>query len=470
MRMEQRLTPQMIQSMNLLQKPVTELEAHIASALENNAALELAEPDAAIEVETGSPPQVEGKGAAVEEGRRFQRIDRFAREANWDRLERTPRRYADGEDPKSAALANTAGREESLQDQLSEQWSLMEMDAEARRAGAAIIARIDPDGYLRVPLLAIAEETRPRLVPESLEKALPEIQKLDPPGVGARDTVECLLLQIERLPGDNQIERTIVRDHFQDWIHNRLPSIAKATEYSLGEIIEAVKVIRSSLHLHPGHLAAERAEPPIRPDVIVDYADTGGGLTVRLAKGNAPRLRIREEVVALSQSRNGSKDEKDFARKHVEEAEALIEALRFRENRLLEISRVLVEKQREFFDVGPSGLKSCRMRDLADELHCDPSTISRTVAGKYVQTPRGVFPLRYFFMGSVETDDGEEVGWDSVRLKVKQWVESEDRKAPLSDDQLADRLKKEGIDLSRRTIAKYRKQLNIPTAKQRRVF
>ena len=228
--------------------------------------------------------------------------------------------------------------------------------------------------------------------------------------------------------------------------------------------------MRSTICLHPGYLVGDRGVPIIRPDVIVEYAGTGAGLTVRLTRGNAPNLRIRDEVVAMAKNRKNGTETRDFARKHVDAATALIDAVKFRRSRVLEVSRTIVEKQREFFDIGPDGLQVLRMGDLATELECDPSTISRTVADKYMQTPRGIYPLRYFFTGGTETGDGETVAWDRVKLRVKELTETEDHTAPFNDDQIAALLKNEGIQISRRTVAKYRHQLDIPHARQRRQY
>ncbi len=474
MRMEQRLTPQLIQSMAVLQKPVTELEAFVANALETNAALELAEPTAPeenTETATQAAPPAE---AQPKPDRGFTRLDRFARDYDFDGAERAPypSRWTSGDDrdPKMGAMANTAGRDKSLQEHLLDQWALVETDDETRRAGEAIINRLDPDGYLRMPLAEVADALRPPLDVATVEKALSQVQQLEPVGVGARDVVECLMLQLNGMPGDNTIERRLVLNHLDEIMHNRLPAVAKATGYSLGEISEAIKAMRSSLVLHPGYLVGERPAPPIRPDVIVEYAENGIGLNVRLSRGNTPHLRIRDDVAALARAKDNHKETRDFARKHVEEATTLIDAVAFRRQRLLEVAHAIAEKQREFFDVGPSGLKVLRMMDLAQELNCDASTISRTVSDKYVQTPRGIFPLRYFFTGGMETEGGEEVGWEGVKNRVKELVEGEHRSHPLNDDQIAELLKKEGIDLSRRTIAKYRKQLGIPAARQRQEY
>ena len=475
MRLEQRLTPQLIQSMAILQKPVAELETHINEALESNAALEIAEPE---EKETEGQEGVAGddrqRPPQSDEGS-FSRLERFTRDYDLDGDNRAPhpmRRVVNSGEPdaKMAALANTAGREIGLQEHLFAQWVLLDLKKEVHRAGETIIDHLDPDGYLRVRLEELVDTARPPLALEALQEALPAIQRLEPAGVGASDLAECLLLQLDTLPGDNQIERTLIERHLNDIAHNRLPLVAKATGYSVGEINEAIKVMRATLCMHPGYLVGDRSVPPIRPDVLVDYADTGDGLTLRLTRGNMPELRIRDDVAAMAKSKRNGKEMRDFARKQIESATALIDAVSLRRSRLLEVSKAIIEQQRDFFDIGPDGLKVLRMSDLAEELGCDPSTISRTVADKYMQTPRGVYPLRYFFTGGTQTDDGESVGWDRVKTQVREVVEAEDPKSPLNDDQIAAALKRNGIEISRRTVAKYRHQMDIPTARQRRQF
>jgi RNA polymerase sigma-54 factor len=472
--MEQRLTPQLIQSMSILQKPVTELEAYIAEALERNAALEIEEPQAE---QTPSNGKIADRTAPTAEETGFARLEQMSRDyrdLDMDWLDGRPsfhrRATSDERDPKIAAMANTAGRDADLNEHLSEQWALLDLDDEVRRAGEAIINNIDPDGYLRTRFDTIAERTKPPVSTEAMEVALRHIHQLEPAGIGARDVIECLLLQLDALPGDNSIERTLIKNHLDDITHNRLPAVARATGYSTGEIAEAIKAMRHSLCLHPGYLVGNRTLPPIRPDVIVEYSGAGGGLEVHLARGNAPRLKISEDVASLARSKQNGKETREFAKKQVEEASALIDAVTFRRSRLLEVARAIIEKQREFFDAGPQGLKVLRMSDLAAELSCDPSTISRTVAEKYMQTPRGIYPLRYFFTGGTENDEGESIGWDRVKDRVREAIEAEDKSDPLNDDQVADLLKKEGIEISRRTVAKYRAQLNIPSARQRKSY
>ena len=473
MRMEQRLTPQLIQSMAVLQKPVSELEQHIAEALEENAALELADPEPE---ETDSTPtnHDERKDKDADD---FARLDTFSSDhlesdPDWSDLTPAGKRRAapDERDAKMGAMANTAGRTESLTEHLLNQWILLDLVDDVDRAGVVIINHLDPDGYLRVDLEALAADARPPVDVATMEAALREVHTLEPTGIGARTVQECLLLQLDALPGNNEVERTLIENHLDDIAHNRLPAVAKTTGYSIGEINEALRAMRTQICLHPGFLVGDRSVPVVRPDVLVEYADTGAGLTVRLSRGNTPALRIRDDVATIAKSKESTKDTRDFARKHVEEASALIDAVNFRKTRLLEVAHAIAEKQRDFFDVGAQGLKICRMSDLATELECDPSTISRTVADKYMQTPRGIFPLRYFFTGGTETDDGESMGWDRVKTRVRELIAAEDRKKPLNDDKITALLKNEGIDISRRTVAKYRQQLDIPSARQRREY
>ena len=479
LRMEQRLTPQLIQSMAILQKPMADLEQFVDEALKSNAALEIPEPEAPTageaDVAAAAESRLDRDRGLDTNGESFARLNRFARDNELDSPDFAPvhsRRFAgDGEaDAKMGAMANTAGRDISLHEHLLNQWGLLDLTKEVRQAGEAIIDHLDTDGYLREPLAGVAESVRPPIPLDTLQAALREVQKLEPAGVGARDLVECLLLQLDTLPGDNAIERVLISKHLDDIAHNRLPAVQKATKFSLSEIQDAVKTMRARLTLHPGHMVGQRNEPPIRPDVIVSYADTGDGLVVRLARGNVPDLRIRDEVIKLSKARDADKETRDFARKHIEAAAGIIDAIAFRQNRLMEVSKSIVERQRDFFDVGPSALKVFRMSDLAEQLHCDPSTISRAVADKYMQTPRGMFPLRYFFTGGMETSDGESVGWDRVKTRVRELVAAEDKHSPLNDDQIADILLKEDMEISRRTVAKYRAQLDIPAARQRKEF
>jgi RNA polymerase sigma-54 factor len=302
-----------------------------------------------------------------------------------------------------------------------------------------------------------------------MEEALSWVQILEPAGVGARDLQECLLIQLDNQPDNCELERVLVERHLEDIEKNRYPAIAKATGHDIDEIKAAIRHL-GRLSPRPGMLVVERSVPRIAPDVIVEFAEDGDGYTVRLARGNSPKLRISDTYRRMLSEQQANKDARDFIRKNLESASALIDAIAYRRNRLLEVAREVVERQRGFLDHGPAGLSILRMSELAEKLGCDPSTISRTVAEKYIQTPRGIYPLRYFFTGGTESSDGQATSWDSVKARVKEIIDQEDKKSPLSDDVIAAKLQAEGIDVRRRTIAKYRQQMNIPAARQRREF
>jgi RNA polymerase sigma-54 factor len=206
------------------------------------------------------------------------------------------------------------------------------------------------------------------------------------------------------------------------------------------------------------------------PDVVVEYNDQTDQYDVRLARGNTRELRISTEFrEALEKSRD-DKAAREFIKQKIEAANAIIDAVRYRRERLLEVAKSVVEAQRDFLDYGEQHLKVLRMSDLAARFGCDPSTISRTVDEKYMQTPRGIFPLRRFFTGGTESGSGEVLGWDSIKAKVQEIVDNEDKSRPLSDDEIVVRLSALGIEIKRRTVAKYRAQLNIPTARRRRQY
>lgn len=485
MRMEQRLTPQLIQSMEILQLPVMALDARIQEELERNPALEITTGNGTPREEPAtidSPP--EGLSAdnhtPNEESRSFDRLDRLTRQYDFDPGDQASftggRGRAYGErDAKLDAMANTPARDISLQEYLAAQWALEEINDDLRRAGEIIISHLEDDGYLKTPVETIAESSAPPMSVEQLEEALLEFQhRVDPPGIGARTIQESLLLQLNVKAAaagsdDYSLERDLIGNYFDDLKRNRLPNIAKACGRSVADIKAAIRNF-ARLDLAPGHSVVERQVPTITPDVIVDYAEDGDGFEVRLARGNSPRLRISNRCRRMLRDRSLEKDVRDYLRKNVEAASALVDAIHYRRERLLELAKVVVERQHEFFELGVQGLKVLRMSELAEQFDCDPSTISRTVAGKYMQTPRGIFALRDFFTGGTEAPTGQVTSWDAIKARVRQIIDEEDKSKPLSDDQIAKMLQKEDLDIKRRTIAKYRQQLNIPPARQRKQF
>ena len=481
LRQEQRMTAQLIQAMYILQLNAMALEGRIAQEIDANPALEYAPDEDAYTPETtreretdrseGEETLVVNEGDAAE----FERLDNLVREYDWieDDAEyrgttSRERRYEES-DSKLEAMANTASRPIGLQEYLLNQWHLVETTPRLREVGERIIDRLSDSGRLDLPLHEIQPLVDPPASAAEVEEALALVQQLDPPGIGAQNIRECLLLQLAAMPGDNWLETAIVREHLDDLRRNRLPQIAKALDVDLDDVKGALHVI-SRLALHPGDEVVERQAPAITPDVIVEYDEELDEYTVRLARANAQELRIAPEFKrALARARQ-DKAAREFVKQKLDSANAIIDALKYRKDRLLEVAEAVVAAQREFFDQGEQHIKVLRMSELAERFGCDPSTISRTVDEKYLQTPRGIFPLRRFFTGGAETSDGESLGWDSIRATVQEIIAAEDKQKPLSDDAIVKELKRRGIEIKRRTVAKYRSQLGIPTARQRREY
>lgn len=468
---QQRLTPQLIQAMDILQLNAMALEARINQELDGNPALEVVQPD--DEVGSDSAPDAASTGEDEPGDSDFERLDDLVREYDWLDDEyagvKSRTRLEEEGEAKFDAMANTAARPRGLQEHLLEQWALTDVDDDIRRAGQVIIESLDDVGRLTTPLDELRRDLPAPIDAQRMEAALLAVQELDPPGVAARDLRECLLLQLRALPGDTSLEARIIQEHWEDLRRNRLPAIARGLGVEIDEVKAAIEVI-SHLSLHPGSDITDHQTAPVIPDVIVEYDETMDGYTVRLARANQRELRISPEFrEALTRSRD-DKRLREFVKEKIEAANSIIEAIRYRRERLLEVAKAVVEAQRDFLDHGEQHLRVLRMSDLAQRFGCDPSTISRTVDDKWMQTPRGMFPLRRFFTGGTESSDGEVLGWDSIKAKVQQIVDQEDKQQPLSDDQIVEKLRAEGIDIKRRTVAKYRAQLDIPPARQRRQY
>jgi RNA polymerase sigma-54 factor len=480
---QQRLTPQLIQAMDILQLNAMALEARIAQEVDGNPALEVApsEEEVAPETEASESPgddRSDGEqDLVVQEGdaQDFERLDSLVREYDWIdddgeyRGTKSRARVFEEGDIKLEAMANTPARAASLREYLLDQWNLLEFEEDTQRLGVVIIDQIDDVGRLAVPVEQIADQFDPPASIAALKDALARVQQLDPPGIAARSLQECLLLQLEALPGDTELERQIIEDHFETLQKNRLPQIAKALDVGMDDVKEALQVI-GRLSMHPGVDVVDRAAPAVVPDVIVEYNEDEDRYETRLARGNQRELRISPEFRRAMEKSRDDKKAREFIKQKLEAASAIIDAIKYRKERLLEVAKAVVEAQRDFLDQGEQHLKVLRMSDLAGRFGCDPSTISRTVDGKWMQTPRGIYPLRRFFTGGTESGNGEALGWDSIKAKVQEIVDNEDKSEPLSDDEIVRKLKDEGIEIKRRTVAKYRSQLAIPTARQRRRY
>jgi RNA polymerase sigma-54 factor len=491
MRLEQRmkLAPRMIQSMEILQLPLLALQERIEQELISNPVLELREPNNDEEDDSSNTSTEDNQ--SEERGEKdlvvkddddrpedYQRLAEIADDNDYeDYYSRGARgssvRFVGERDGKLDAMANTAARETSLHEYLTFQWSLIEAIREVRDAGQLIINHLEDDGYLRVDFEFLKQRSKHAVSNESLHRALVLVQSLDPPGVGARDLQECLLLQldaVEEPPAIHEFARTLAEDYLKEIENNRLPAIAKAAGVDIARIKEAIHYLHR-FDPRPGQQIGPDHVPYIVPDVIVDYPPHGGeGYEVRLAFGNEPSLYINRMYRRML--RNGKLDgrTRDFIKKNIQSARWLIESLEQRRSTLLRVADAIVEAQRDFFDNGPKHLKPLPMSTVADKVGVHVATVSRAVADKYMQCPRGIYPMRQFFSSGVETESGQELSYEAVKAKIQELIEDEDKSNPHSDDQIVSLLKKDGVELARRTVSKYRKAMNIPSARQRKDY
>ncbi len=297
------------------------------------------------------------------------------------------------------------------------------------------------------------------------EKALALVQGLEPAGVGARNLKECLLLQLG--DGGNALLREIIAEHLEDVEQNRLPRIVQRTGRSMDEIKAAVEEI-SRLNPRPGASFGGTSAPRIVPDVIVEYTDKG--YEVRLEDGGVPNLFISSLYEKLVAAKDVPEETRRYLRDKIRSARWLIDAIEQRRTTLFRISRAIVDFQTDFLDFGLSRLRPLRMQEVADKVGVHVSTVSRAIADKYIQTPRGVFPMKYFFTGGVSTENGEVQTWRTIQQEIKDLVDREDKSSPLSDEEIAERLSQQGSPVARRTVTKYRKALAIPSSRRRRAY
>ncbi len=499
MRMGQhmKLAPRMIQSMEILQMPMLALQERIEQELESNIALELVEPEAETEETT----------AQREDDRLAERLDQQAlvigeenttRTDDWARLSEIESGYQEAyeneysskkytrsggdqeRDRKMDAFANLPARGERLTEQLLHQWTFIELEPDVVAVGKILLAHVNDDGLLGSDLETILEQNQhvpgQDLSLELLERALTEIQqRLDPPGVAARNHRECMLLQVDRFmlepdsdPGWSEVRR-LIADHYDDLLQNRLPKIAQKTGLSLPEIQEAMTLMRK-LNLSPGRDVVDEEVPPIIPDVVVEFDEEGDQYVAALCDGLLPALRVSKQYTEMAKDKSTEKETREFVTNNVRNAQWLIESINQRKNTLLRVVNVVLARQREYFDHGPQHLRPLPLIEVADHLGVHVATVSRAVADKWMQTPRGLVVLRKFFSGGTATEFGEDLSWEAVKAKLKEIIDNEDKSSPLSDSALADELKKIGIEIARRTVVKYRQQLDVPPARRRKVY
>ena len=477
---KQILAPRMIQSMEILQLPIQALEERIEQELQENPVLEMAEvdpdlPEEEIVREEADAKTTEEKELVVDEAKNnaddFERLETLGEEWTDAAYDERPRlssnRLQEDEERRHDAIANMEAKPQTLSDYLVEQLGWYELDEPTRQMAERIIYNLDPNGYLSGRLEDLIDLSLGAGELALAQKALQVVQRLDPPGVGARNLRECLLLQL--LPGMDLYEqmRTLITNHLEDLEHNRLPAIQKKTGYSLDLIHETMHELRK-LNPKPGAVFSNVHAPTVTPDVFLDV-DEHGKYKVRLEDGRVPSLHISGYFRKLLE-RGVTDQEKEWIKKKLNAAQWLIESIEQRRNTLTRVSQAIVDHQTEFLNKGPEFLEPLKMQQIADKVGVHVTTVSRAVDDKWIQTSRGIFPLKRFFAGGTTTAAGEEMAWDTVRLKLQEVIDKEDKQAPLSDDDLVLELAKHGITVARRTVTKYRKLMKIPSSRERRVW
>jgi RNA polymerase sigma-54 factor len=366
------------------------------------------------------------------------------------------------EDREDLPFENMVRSVNSLTDYLDEQLRFATEDPVVRRIGTEIIGNLDEDGYLRAEVEEIAE--RCGVTAEEVTKVLTMVQAFDPPGVAARSIQECLLIQLKSDPNPDPVSVEIVEEHFEDLSRRRYPDIARALKLPLDRVMESVEEIMG-LEPKPGRRFGGGDSRYIVPDVVVHKM--GSEYVVVLNEDGIPRLRVNSLYRSLL--RNSGDEARQYVEQKLRSAVWLIKSVDQRQRTLRKVTQSIVKFQREFLDKGLPYLRPLSLRDVGEDIGMHESTISRVTTNKYVETPQGLFELKYFFHSGIQSGDGEMVSSVSVKKMIQDLLANEDPSKPLSDQEVALILKGRGLTIARRTVAKYREELGILPSHQRRL-
>jgi len=468
------LAPRMIQSMEILQLPVMALQERIQQELEENPVLELREKPALELTQPEPEPHSEPAGPAESPAKNgldaeFDRLDDLSKdwEDHLDADHRPSRNgLSDEADKKHEAMQNMPARPQSLQEYLLEQVGFFNVSARLEGMVRFLISQLDENGYITTPLEELARSYGKDATADEMDEALALVQQLDPPGIGARNLRECLLLQLAPDTPRRELLRLLIDNHLEDIQHNRLPVIQRRTGFDLATIKEAIEELRK-LNPRPGAGFAEQAPGYIVPDILVTQDDKGA-YQVRLVDDYIPEIHISKRYIEMFKDRQADPKAREFLSRKIQAAKWLKEAIEQRRRTLEKVTRAIIEHQKEFLEKGPEHIVPLKMQQIADQVGVHVTTVSRAVDDKWVQTPRGLLPLRRFFGGGVTTAEGEQVAYETIKQKLLEVIDKEDKANPYSDDELVVKLGESGCPVARRTVTKYRKLLNIPSSRQRK--
>ena len=458
------MTPRLQQALKLLQVPTLELQQILKQEIMQNPLLE--EVDEITDndeiAQENTPEEVANEEA--EEPSQEDPID-------WsdymqDGLDRT---YVPQSEQSVEFLEKVPVTRGTLADSLIEQLHYLNLRREQMAIAEFLVGSLDDNGRLASPLEEIAEQIGYSV--QEVESVLRVIQALEPAGVGARDLRECLLIQLDAKNHKGTLAWKIIHDHFDHLVNRRFPEIARQLKCSVEDVQAAADVI-ATLHPRPGLQVSSEDPKYVTPDLLVDRVDDE--YVVVLNDRHLPRLRISsayESVLREKKKAEAGTDEhktREYIQGKLNSAKWLIQTIEQRRKTMIKVMNCIIREQREFFDKGIQFLRPLTLQQVARQIDMHESTVSRVCSGKYVQTPRGVFELKFFFSSGLETEDGEDVSARTAKNTIKTLIDEEDKKDPLSDQRIAELLHEKGLRIARRTVAKYREQLNILPARFRR--
>ena len=464
--LQQILSPQLQQSLLILQTPLLELRNLVQQEMETNPVLE------ELPEDSGAGERSEGEASADENFKdEFEKLasldeewrDYMAQSAssNFD-----GRRVSKEAEEKRQFLFDSIPVQETLQQNLIAQLNQTVLSADDRKTAELIIGNIDDDGFLQSTPEEMALNSG---IPQNdFEKGLALIQTFYPAGVGARDLRECLLIQLQRQGKENSLEYGIVAEHMDDLGRHRFPDIARRMSISIEDVQKAADNI-ARLNPRPGQVFAAAPQNYVLPDVVVEKVD--GEYQLSFNNEQIPHLRISnlyKDIIASGNTQTS--DVKDYIRDKIRSGKFLIRSIHQRQQTIMNIAQQIVSRQRDFLEHGTSHLKPMTMAEVAEAVGVHETTVSRAVSGKYMATPQGVFEMKYFFTGGYQTATGESLSNTSVKQAVLELVKHESGSAPLSDHEIVEILSERGIPIARRTVAKYRSELNILPSHMRRKY
>jgi RNA polymerase sigma-54 factor len=461
-----KLSPQIIQSIEILQLPILALVEHVQQELVDNPVLEEIREEGKDENTREEAPTAESETKTEE----FDKLGEISEDWRDYYLQTNVRKnsFSEERDQKQDALENTAAKPISLQDYLIGQLSLADFPEHLTEACEAIIYSIDTSGYLVRPLEDIVPSLEKPLPLEEIKEALKIIQSLEPPGVGARNLQECLILQLDKRDKSYQLTKDLLLNYLEEIELRKYPLIAKKTGLSLDTIKKQIEFIRT-LNPKPGSLFCNETIPYIVPEVKVEFID-GKYEVFLIDNSNLPNLHISSYYKKFLSENGADSSTRQYIQKKIESAKWLIDAIEQRRNTLYKISCKIVEMQKDFLDEGIHRLRTMRMQDIADVVGVHVSTVSRAIAHKYIQTPQGIFEIKFFFTGGFQNANGTMESWESIRQKLAEIVSKENKSNPLSDEEVAEKLSASGVEIARRTVTKYRRIMKIPSSRKRKEY